>query len=317
MPDTFVDRRISRLYLREDLLMIDLEIRYPGQITAADANYPSGSFKNESSPGLFDGTPFEKAWVDDIQAMLQGLIKAANITINNTVDTVQASQILEALTHYVTRGDFFVDSGAADAYVLAPLTNNYDIDSYQDGMRTRFIPDNTNTGASTVNISGVGVKNIKTPAGGNPIAGDIPAGIAVTLVYDLANDWFILDSTAVGGATRQPLTESFTSAEQTITAAGLLTIAHGLSNTPYLIVPYLINKTAEFGYSIGDEVMVNVAGNDPNGANDRGISIVPDGTNVNVRYGLTASPFAIMDKTTGLAQGITNANWRLIIRAWA
>ena len=46
--------------------MIDLENKYPGQAEAGDANYPTGGFKNETTPGVFDGTPYEKAWANDV-----------------------------------------------------------------------------------------------------------------------------------------------------------------------------------------------------------------------------------------------------------
>lgn len=113
------------------------------------------------------------------------------------------------------------------------------------------------------------------------------------------------------------LSKSFTSTEKTITAAGALVLVHGLSSVPYLIMPYLICKTAEFGYSVGDQVLINPAGNDPAGNNDKGASIVPDATNINIRYGSFASVFGIIRKDTGAATNITAANWKLIIRAWA
>lgn len=297
--------------------MINLNTKYPGQVEAPDANYPSGGFKNETTPGLFDGTPFEKAWANDLNAFMQGLIKAAGITLSGNADTVLVSQLLEGLLHQISAATFFEDSGAADAYVVDALTNHYDFEAHKDGQQLRFIPDNVNTGASTVNVSGLGVKDIKTPAGGDPIAGDIPAGVQVTLQYDLANDWYTLVNVATGGASTQVFTESFTSAEQTITAAGPLTVAHGLSAAPQLIQARLICKTAELGYSIGDEIIINPAGNDPGASLARGLSIVPDGTNLNIRYGSDANTFSIIQKGTGGVQSITNANWKLILKAWA
>ena len=124
-------------------------------------------------------------------------------------------------------------------------------------------------------------------------------------------------SSGIPAWTTPPLTQSFTSAEQVISVAGGLSLAHGLPATPYLIMPYLICKTAELGYSIGDEVLINPAGNDPNGTVERGISIVPDGTNVNVRYGAATFVIGIMRKDTGQSANITLANWKLIIRTWA
>ena len=124
-------------------------------------------------------------------------------------------------------------------------------------------------------------------------------------------------SGGTGQTTAIPFKEGFTSAEQTITAAGLLTIAHGLSASPSLIQVRLICKTAEFGFAVDDEVIINPAGNDIAGTSNRGLSVVLDATNVNIRYGDAASPITILRKDTGAATGFTLANWKLVVRAWA
>lgn len=113
----------------------------------------------------------------------------------------------------------------------------------------------------------------------------------------------------------QGFTAYFQTTEQTITAAGALTIAHGLGRKPILFNLVLVNKTAEAGYSINDEV--TVANNTSTSAVDnKGASIVPDATNLNIRFGSAAVVYTILNKTTGAGIDITNANWRLVIRAW-
>ena len=122
---------------------------------------------------------------------------------------------------------------------------------------------------------------------------------------------------AITAQANPAFTKSFVSAEQTITAAGPLTIAHSLAEMPKIVQPRLINKTAELGYSIGDEVVINPAGNPLGGAVARGLSIVPDATNLNIRFGSDASTFSIINKTTGAQGNVVNANWKLIVRAYA
>ena len=177
--------------------MNNLAVKYGAGFTEApDANYPLGGFKNETTPGLFNGTPYEKGWADDLNAFTQGLLKAAGITVSGTTDTVLVSQILQGLVHQVTTADFMVDSGAVDAYVLAPLTDNYAIDSYEDGMIFRFIPDNDNTGASVVDISGIGSIDIVDPQGAALTGGELVAGEVTTIQYDSASGDFLLYATA-------------------------------------------------------------------------------------------------------------------------
>jgi hypothetical protein len=82
----------------------------------------------------------------------------------------------------------------------------------------------------------------------------------------------------------------YTSPEQTITAAGSLTLAHGLGVKPQFIQILLKCQTGEFGYSSGDELFMQY-GDNSGSANGIGVSIVPDATNLNIRYGSSAVTF--------------------------
>lgn len=104
----------------------------------------------------------------------------------------------------------------------------------------------------------------------------------------------------------------FTSSAQTITSAGALTLAHGLSFTPKDFDILLTCATAEYNYSIGD--VVNI-GSLQKPENNRGASIVPDATNLNIRYGSDVTAFSVLNKTTGAGIGATNANWTATFRA--
>lgn len=110
-----------------------------------------------------------------------------------------------------------------------------------------------------------------------------------------------------------PFTQSYESSQQTITSAGSLTLAHSLGVQPKLYLAFLQCTTAEAGYSIGNEVGVGIGTLQGN----RGVSVVPDATNLNIRYGSDAGAFTILNKTTGASTAITNGNWRLVMRAWA
>jgi hypothetical protein len=113
-----------------------------------------------------------------------------------------------------------------------------------------------------------------------------------------------------------PFTKSFESAQQTITVGGSLTLAHGLGTTPKLYLPFLQCTTGEGGYSIGDEVMP-ATNNIDTGSNGRNATIVPDSTNLTVRFGNIAGVFNIVNKSTGADLLITAANWKFVMRAWA
>lgn len=78
----------------------------------------------------------------------------------------------------------YASTGVANAYVLTP---DVALSSYVTGERYSFRANFTNSGAATVNISGLGAKTIKkmTVAGKTNIAaGDIQSGQPVTAEYD-------------------------------------------------------------------------------------------------------------------------------------
>lgn len=73
------------------------------------------------------------------------------------------------------------ETGSANAYVLTPATP---LVSYVAGMTARFMATNANTGACTLNISGLGVKALKSSVGDDLGASEIDTVGYVDAVYD-------------------------------------------------------------------------------------------------------------------------------------
>ena len=104
------------------------------------------------------------AWLTATSYLLKDLTVEAGIiyicTLPNTSGVFATDlaagkwAIHQALTEH-----FYADSGAADAYVLT--STSYPAPAFTTGLTATFIPAFTNTGASTVNVDGLGVKNIK------------------------------------------------------------------------------------------------------------------------------------------------------------
>lgn len=101
----------------------------------------------------------------------------------------------------------------------------------------------------------------------------------------------------------------FQSSDQTITAGGSLTIAHSLGYTPKECWVSLVCQTGEHGYSAND-ILIEPFEFGADATNNTGCAIVPDGTNLNVRYGSNANVFLILVKNTGAIQVTTLANWK-------
>lgn len=76
------------------------------------------------------------------------------------------------------------DTGAADAYVVSLP---YAPSAYTAGLTFAFKPANANTGASTINVDGLGAKAIKRANGDALKAGDLVADAVAVLAYDGAD----------------------------------------------------------------------------------------------------------------------------------
>lgn len=108
----------------------------------------------------------------------------------------------------------------------------------------------------------------------------------------------------------------FQSADQTITAGGLLTLAHGLGKTPTIFHAFLKNVTAQAEYVTGDITPISPAAF-YDGTSQRGVSITADATNIYVRYISTTNVFNVVSKTSGNGTVLTNTNWSFFVRALA
>lgn len=110
-----------------------------------------------------------------------------------------------------------------------------------------------------------------------------------------------------------PIATVFTSTDQTITAAGALTLAHGLGVIPKHVHAILVCQVNDLNYTAGDLVPF------PNGGQgtSQGYSCVVDATNLNIRFGSQANVFILLNKTTGAGTNITLASWKIRFMATA
>ena len=110
-------------------------------------------------------------------------------------------------------------------------------------------------------------------------------------------------------------TAEYVSSNQTITAGGLLTLAHGLGSVPKNVYFELECVTADQGWSIGDVVMGQL--NNATTADNRHSALYYDATNIYFRFSSTTNAFVYCNKGTGAAAIFTNARWQLRVRAFA
>lgn len=186
------------------------------------------------------GNTLTAAEWNEVPSELQNVIE----NLGQVLSGADLNQLGKAIAGYVANGAFYTDGGAADAYVLSPIGLKQVPPAYADGMRVSFKPDNTNTGASTVNVGGLGVKSIKTSAGADPAAGVIVADETLLLQYDSVSGWFEILEFGGGGQflgnaavkaisyNAQTIDENITvAANQNAFSAGPITIGTGFAVT--------------------------------------------------------------------------------------
>lgn len=129
------------------------------------------------------GDSLTAAEFNQIPDEIENAITSAGITLSGA----SLVQLAKAMANYGSSADVYTDSGVADAYVLSPLGSKQGITDYTQLPHVSFVVGNTNTGAATVNVNGLGVKNIVNSAGASLAAGDLQAGQSVKLQYDGTN----------------------------------------------------------------------------------------------------------------------------------
>lgn len=128
------------------------------------------------------GTLTAAEW-NEVPSEIQNVIEALGITLSPG----DLNQLGKGVAGYVANGNFYTDSGAANAYALTQIGSKQTLTGYTNGAAFEFIAGNDNTGgAATVNVAGLGVKNITLPNGSNPTAGQITG--RTSLKFDAGND---------------------------------------------------------------------------------------------------------------------------------
>lgn len=156
---------------------------YPGRYSTGNAAHPQGAFKNRTTPTSQNGSYLEKDWLNDWDGFFASLLNKAGLTPNNNVDAVGASQYYSALHDVISRGDYVTAGGTANAITL---THPTPVTSYKDGQVFRFKVTAANTGATTINVDGLGVKTLYGLAGLACQGGETAANGYCIAVYSTA-----------------------------------------------------------------------------------------------------------------------------------
>lgn len=143
--------------------------------------------------GLSDSITAEKLGAGEANSFLtecKTAVSSSGQTLASANGTAESTdQLAKALAIYSAGGgEHHIDTGVANAYVLNPVSPLKSPVSYFNGFTVSFKPGNINTGASTVNIASLGVKNI-TDINGAALSAGVISG-SVLIKYNLTDDRF-------------------------------------------------------------------------------------------------------------------------------
>lgn len=134
-----------------------------------------------------------------IMMELESSVTFAGITLDTSTDT-DTEMLAQALTRNAQGAASYQDGGTANTYVLTALGGFKQPSAYTDGMSVIFKAGNASTGASTINVAGVGVKALVDTTGSALVADSVVADTYYSAIYSSGSDNFELVSYGGGGA---------------------------------------------------------------------------------------------------------------------
>lgn len=141
-------------------------------VTVASSTGTSGQFLTSNGGGAYPN------WTSP------SVDQTINYNWSGATTTFSGAEVSVTNVASTTWGLLGIGRGAADTYTvqLDPYQSSYSL-----GLSLLLQPSATNTGASTLNVNGLGTKSIKGKWGTDPLPGDIRPGVLSKLVYDGTN----------------------------------------------------------------------------------------------------------------------------------
>src|SRR4030065_608139 len=123
---------------------------------------------------------------NQVPSEIQNVIEGLGIALSGA----DLNQLGKAIAGYVANGSFYTDSGIADAYVLTAIGSKKSPVAHTQGMLISFIAGNDNTGTATVNVAGLGVKDLRDPGGAVLTANSFGTVMAAQFIYNVSAGHF-------------------------------------------------------------------------------------------------------------------------------
>ncbi len=148
------------------------------------------------------GTLSAAEW-NQVPSELQNVIVAVGQVLTNG----DVQQLNKAIAGYAGAGDYYSDTGIADAYIMTVIGSKIGpaaLDADHDGLLVRFRPGNANTGASTANVATLGVRDIRREDNSVLQANDLVTTQDALMRYNHATTNFRLLNFTIGATLTVP-----------------------------------------------------------------------------------------------------------------
>lgn len=166
--------------------------------------------------GKLTGGSLTAAEWNQLPSEIQNIILSTGITLSSG----DLNQLGKALSEIASAADFYIQSsGATNNYTLVTPAGRQQAPRYTNGMRIRWFSGFTNTGASTVNVNGLGARNLLGPEGGSLEAGSIISGQPVEAYYHESSTTFRVALSNFNNLTSDEITNNSSVAGSTVTDA--------------------------------------------------------------------------------------------------
>lgn len=148
--------------------------------------------KVDSTPGP-TGQLAATEWNPFVQEF-KNLINAMGLTL----DVGDLNQVTKSVGYLSLLARHMTCGGVANAYTLAAIAPRPAPLGYADGMQLQFRPNVANTGATTVNVSGLGARSVVREDLSALQAGDISGSRDAIIRFDSGGNRFLLLNAALG-----------------------------------------------------------------------------------------------------------------------
>lgn len=186
------------------------------------------------------------------------------------------------------------------------LTNNANIVTNTGANITLAAGDTFSLRATAANVVEV-LGAVQVPAASETVAGKVELATAAEVYFGTDSTRAV---TALGIKTALGFSKYYASPEATVAFNGVTPFTHGLGVRPMFVRLHLRCLTAEAGYAVGDEISYCSMDN----YTTYGLTLSMNATQVTVAL---QGGMRVFHKSTTVGTGITAANWRWVVYAWA